>query len=354
MLLQEITIDACTYCQLRCPLCTTGTALLSMDAPMKLNPKIDIDPSIVHLTGREFLESTYKIGFLKLEDLIPLIKENPQIRRVFLSSRGESLLNPQFVEIVRHLASKNIESFVDSNLNYLTDKMAEGLVRNGMTSITVSIDGACEATYKKYRFGGSFKKVIENVKKINKWKEELQSEFPYLTWQFIVFKHNEHEIEKAKSLANELKMRFIIKPPWRPLYGEESDVYERVKKLHPKLAILGDWLPYEPINPLWVACYELWVKPRINWDGRVFGCCLNNGSYGNWGNVFDEGLSKIFKRAEAGRKLLTGNLLKPPKWIPCLKCDVYKSFKKNGIWYDQIPHWPYKKRYDENFNWERK
>lgn len=49
------------------------------------------------------------------------------------------------------------------------------------------------------------------LRKINFRKEKYQSFYSKLQWQFIVFGHNEHEIEKARNLAKELKMSFKLK-----------------------------------------------------------------------------------------------------------------------------------------------
>ena len=55
------------------------------------------------------------------------------------------------------------------------------LLRELMTddgAIFVSIDGASEATYRLYRQGRSFNRVINNVNRINYYKKKYNSEFP--------------------------------------------------------------------------------------------------------------------------------------------------------------------------------
>ena len=77
--------------------------------------------------------------------------------------------------------------------------------------MTVSIDGATPETYKIYRRGGDFNKVISNIKTINKFKKQYHSESPRLIWQFIPFGHNEYEIDKAKKMAKKLSLQIMVK-----------------------------------------------------------------------------------------------------------------------------------------------
>ena len=83
------------------------------------------------------------------------------------------------------------------NINNVQKDVLEGLVKYRLRSMTCSIDGASNETYKTYRVKGNFETVIENIRKINFFKQKYQSEYPRLTWQFIVFGHNEHEIPLA-------------------------------------------------------------------------------------------------------------------------------------------------------------
>jgi len=78
-------------------------------------------------------------------------------------------------------------------------------------SLTVSIDGASPKSYAQYRVKGDFDRVIGHIRRINDFKRKHRSGWPILTWQFIVFGHNEHEIETARKMAGELGMGFRAK-----------------------------------------------------------------------------------------------------------------------------------------------
>jgi sulfatase maturation enzyme AslB (radical SAM superfamily) len=80
--------------------------------------------------------------------------------------------------------------------------------------MTCSIDGASAETYRVYRVRGNFDRVIANVAKINQWKVTYRSRYPLLQWQFVVFRYNEHELPKARVMAQELGMHFAPKLSW--------------------------------------------------------------------------------------------------------------------------------------------
>ena len=56
------------------------------------------------------------------------------------------------------------------------------------------IDGIDQESLQKYRVGSNFKKVQEN------WRAFIKAG-GHAQWQFIVFEHNEHLLEKAKQMS---------------------------------------------------------------------------------------------------------------------------------------------------------
>jgi MoaA/NifB/PqqE/SkfB family radical SAM enzyme len=74
---------------------------------------------------------------------------------VSLSLRGEPLLGKDLPAIIEHAHSRNIAVSFPTNLSVkLGGEKLERLVRSGVDAIYVSVDGACEETYRRYRVGG--------------------------------------------------------------------------------------------------------------------------------------------------------------------------------------------------------
>ncbi len=215
-----------------------------------------------------------------------------------------------------------------ANLNTANDELLEDVVRFGIRSITCSIDGASQETYANYRVKGNFEKVIENIQKINRLKKSTNRPTLFSIWQFVAFGHNEHEIEKARQLAKDLKMKFNLKLSWEDLYYESfSPVNDRDRIRSEMPSGVSDRREFEEkFGKVYIGncCNHLWLSPRINFDGRLLGCCINY--WDDFGNVFDQGIEACMnsEKMKASRDLLMGYKTER-KDLPCLKCKVYES-----------------------------
>jgi MoaA/NifB/PqqE/SkfB family radical SAM enzyme len=302
----KIGLDASTVCQLKCPSCSTTDGVIAR----KLGSKT-----------------------LKFEDFKKIVDANPWIRGIELSNWGEIFLNRDLLKIARYAHEKNIvlDAANGVNLNTVKEEMLEGLVKYRFGVITCSIDGASDETYKIYRKGGDFERVMANIGKINGYKAQYRSALPKLRWQFIAFGHNEHEIPRARQMARKLGMEFYVKLAW--------DDFSPVKDKNMVGALSGMSVAnrkeyQEKYGKIYWAekiCSQLWTRPQINCDGRVLGCCVNY--WGDYGNAFEEDLTGILnnEKMNYARAMLLGKK-EERKDIPCTQCHWYKEMKKSDTW----------------------
>lgn len=288
---KKVRIDASTKCQLDCERC-----YMRMD--------------------KEGVENGCRLGNLKFDDFKKFIDEN-DFESIELSNHGEVFLNPELDKIIEYATTKGIALSMDNgvNLNYLSDKMAEILVKCGVKRVYVSIDGASQETYKIYRKNGDFNKVIENIKKINFYKQKYNSKYPVMYYKFIVFGHNEHEIEQAKILVKnpqkvieQTGMPSVELPPHKLLEEYEQGLLD------------------------WYYCAFLWEEPQINWDGKVLGCCsLFTDDFG--GNAFTEGFLTAMNNPKIiyAKNMVINNAPENPE-IPCSHCYMYQDMKEHNKW----------------------
>jgi MoaA/NifB/PqqE/SkfB family radical SAM enzyme len=300
-------IEATSHCQLRCPSCPT--ALKKTDAVL----------------GR---------GYLTPDRLMRILEAGPKIRHVELSNWGEAFLNPRLPEILRILHQRGIRITIanGANLNNARDEALEAVVRYRVSNITCSIDGASSETYKEYRRGGDFNKVMENIRKINEYKSRHRSKCPKLSWQFVIFGHNQHEIDKARMMAKELNMdiQFKLSWEWDPNYSPVTNTKSVVKAVGAtSRKELLEKYGVEAYNGI---CMQLWNRPAINWDGTVVGCCAN--FWGAFSNINTEGSFKAAvnsERMQYARKMLMGKA-ESREDIPCTRCSRYEHRLKTGQW----------------------
>jgi lipopolysaccharide biosynthesis glycosyltransferase/MoaA/NifB/PqqE/SkfB family radical SAM enzyme len=265
----KIHIDVSTVCQLQCPGCPNSTGEIGF-----------------HL-GR---------SFLNLADYRRILSGYRRVKTVELSNWGEPFLNPHIIDILRWSWEHGIDVTISngSNMNHMTEEIADALVRYQVKCITCSIDGVGQQSYERYRKGGDFDKVISAVRTINRAKERCQTINPVLRWQYILFDHNESDIEKAFGIAEELKMDFVVKTPWENLYGTpalasaSSEIVEKYTgyKNRDDLYANGDNLD--------VFCKSLWTNPQVNADGRVLGCPVNY--WHDYGNVLESSLRTVLEQ----------------------------------------------------------
>ena len=301
----SVRLEASSFCQLRCPSCPTTSG--------------DIHPAVGS-------------GFLRFEDFRDFLDRNPFVRRIELSNYGEVFLNPHLLKILEFAHSKGvrISAANGANLNTVKDEVLEALVKYQVRSIACSIDGASQETYRIYRVRGNFDNVIANIRRINHYKQLHQSKFPRLTWQFVVFGHNEHEIPAARDLAGALGMTFKTKISWDPNFSPIRD-REFVRSQTGEQALTRE--EYEHVHGRKYArqiCDQLWDNPQINWDGKVLGCCRNFwGDFG--GNAFKDGLESSVnsEKMNHARDMLRGRVAARED-IPCTNCEMYLAMREHS------------------------
>ena len=304
---RSIRLEASTACQLQCPLCSTGKGEIA---------------------------KTIGTGVLRFHDFKKLVDANPWVRDIELSSRGEIFLNKELLSIIRYAHQRHVALRADGGVNFNTvsDEVLEALVKYQFRSMKCAIDGASQETYRKYRKGGDFETVLLHIRRLNEFKARHGSPFPKLTWQFVAFGHNEHEIALARQRAKDLNMDFWLKLSWDETFSPIQD--EDSIRREAGLGVASRTEYYEKYGDKYLEtgiCSQLWKRPQINWDGKVLGCCRN--IWGDFGNAFQEGLVHSFNNPKIAyaRRMLLGKA-PPRKDIPCTTCPAYHTRKRDQRW----------------------
>lgn len=306
---KKITLDLCNKCQLNCLKCW-----------------IRRDEKLIR-------EQHGGFGYVDYETFKNFVDKNNFIEEIEISNNGEALLNPDFNKIIKYAYEHGIRltALNGVNLNYLTDEMAENIVKYNFKDLMVSIDGTSQETYSIYRRNGNFDKVIENVKKINKYKEKYNSEYPKIIYKFIIFKHNEHEIEQAKKLAEELKMEMFFT---KDFFNEPLNNYDLVKKqakdFDKNLDFLCMYQKSKKNKKYFCFCEAVFISPVIDYNGEMFGCCALHLD-GFKVNVFKEGIMKALRSPKMiyAKAMLLDPSIKERDDIPCSKCSHYYELKQH-------------------------
>ncbi|GBD03183.1 Coenzyme PQQ synthesis protein E [bacterium HR19] len=287
----RIYVDPTNICNLKCPLCPTGR--------------------------KEFGR---KPGYMKFDDFKKLIDEiGKYLFQVDFYFWGEPLLNKEIFKMVNYAHQNKIRTRISTNFNF--DIEPEKIVESGLDELIVSLDGASDKTYSKYRVGGSFEKVISNIRKLQECKGKMGRANPRITWQFLVFAHNEHEIDKAKKMAKELGVRLRILPIRAGLgYDIILDHKEnRFKSWSSKK--ISRYKENGERKFKIKSCLFLWFQSFVNWDGSISPCCAAFYQKDDFGNAFQNGFMSVWN-GEKYRfaRYIVKNKIKDYKGFICTNC----------------------------------
>ena len=304
-------VDPLNTCQLRCPLCITGTGDLPLPSgKMRL------------AQYRQFIDGIAR-HTIKLD----------------LYNWGEPFLHRDIVEMISYAHLRRISTAISSNLNALPPGGGEAVVRSGLDDLIVSCDGLTQETYSRYRKRGDLGKLLVNLKEIAEAKHRLRSRTPHIEFQFLVFRHNEHEVPQVNRFAREHGADQVrLMAPFLDLSADEilpstlpefiKPIYTGVNALDPEISMFVPNPRQEEsvhLHPPPISCYWPWRSLAVNWNGELDPCCFGN-FLDSFGNIFDTPLAEIWNghvyrsaRRWIRGKPLEGDALR----IVCRGCPGY-------------------------------
>ena len=289
-----LVIDPCNFCNLSCPFCPTGQRR-NVRTKGKLN-------------FRDFKEIMDKLG--------------PYLIHVDLVNWGEPFLNEDIFDMIKYAKQFRCDIKVDTNFNFFSEAKAKKLVLSGLDKIVVSIDGLTKETYGKYRKGGNFELAMNNLKILLDARRQLKRSSPYITWQFLVFRHNEHEVEEVKKTGLRLGIdhvgitkAFIGDKDWIPLNPEYSNYH---KEGIGAQDMTFDYFKKEDVQ----FCNWPWEGIAINTNASVSACCSVEDENDDFGNFFDQPFEELWNSREyqLARSHISGKTGGPKDKNVCAAC----------------------------------
>ena len=285
-----LSIEPTTTCNLGCPECPSGL--------------------------RQF---TRKTGNLKSELNTKIINEiSTSLLYINYYFQGEPFINRNLFELIKEASKKNIYTSTSTNAHYLTPKNAVKTVESGLDRLIISVDGTTQETYEAYRKGGSLSKVIQGTKNLINAKRDLKSKTPYIIFQFLVVRQNEHQIKSAIKLSKNLSVD-EIRFKTAQLYDYKNgnplmptiEKYSRYKKSKNGNYVLK--------NKLFNHCWRMWSSSVVTVDGKLVPCCFDKDAKYKIGDLSKKSFEEIW-RSKAYKRLRKGIISNRKEIDICQNC----------------------------------
>jgi radical SAM protein with 4Fe4S-binding SPASM domain len=262
----SISFEPTTSCNLRCPECPSGLRAFTRPTGM---------------LEKDFFTQT-------IDDI------SKEILYLIFYFQGEPFLNPDFLQMVKYASQKKLYTATSTNAHYLTDEVAKKTVESGLDRLIISIDGTTQDVYQQYRVGGKLDKVLAGAANIVKWKKELNSKTPFIIFQFLVVKPNEHQIDEVKRLGK----RVGVDAVWL----KTAQVYDFENDPNNLIPLNNNYSRYKKDNNGKVVnknkldnhCWKMHHANVITWDGLVVPCCFDKDAMHRLGNLKNQSFKEIW------------------------------------------------------------
>jgi MoaA/NifB/PqqE/SkfB family radical SAM enzyme len=319
----KLTFDPTNVCQLRCPLCPTG--LQVQDRPH---------------------------GHARLEMFERLLEQvGPSLFFMDFYNWGEPLLNTHVEELIALASSRRIVCSMSTNLSLpLTDERIKRILTSGLNELIVAADGATTESYATYRRRGDFDLVKDNMRRIVAIRRQLGQSQPLLTWQYLVFRFNEDEKDRARELAAEIGVdRIEFRTPFIDIdrYAMPDSqkremsswsAADRLYQIGPRTAAAA--------AKRYSRCGWHYTSAAVNWDGSVAPCCTvfeKRDDFGSLGPNGERPYMDVVNNAafRSVRDRFSGRA-KAPTGLVCENCptplimDYHKMLNRHIVFYSVV------------------
>jgi radical SAM protein with 4Fe4S-binding SPASM domain len=296
----KIIVDPCNICSMGCLLCPTGMNELKRKKKM--------------------------MDLKTFQAVLDILK--PYAFEVSLHNWGEPLLNPDIFPMITYAQANNVGTNMSTTLATATDDDISKIIESGLEYLVVSLNGTSPETYRAYVSRGDFHRALDNLKTLVRRRADVGRRHPFIEWQFLVMRPNEHEIPKAVDMAREIgvdRLRFASAGlPWG--------------KLHDR-ALAEEWMPsnerYWRFNSLKLQhqpflldqpCFYLFRSITVNPDGGVSPCCGLYEEQYDFGNLLTDGLETLWNNEQyrAARASFARMAEGPVSHTVCTHCQVFR------------------------------
>ncbi|MBT8381345.1 MAG: SPASM domain-containing protein [Ignavibacteria bacterium] len=258
-------IEPTNHCNLKCPECPSGLG-----------------------------ELTRPLGLLKKEEFNNVVDEIKSTGfYIQLFFQGEPFINKQLPDMIKYSQANKMYVSISTNGHFINKENVDDILQSAPDKLIYSVDGLDEESYQKYRIGGTFKQADEGLRLLIKRKKELGIKRPFVEFQFIVMKQNEHLIENVKKYGKKVGVDKVV------FKTMQISSYENAKKFLPSNKKYSRYIfqngTLKIRKQIKNHCFALWRTSVITWDGKVVPCCFDKDAAYELGAVNGRAFEDVWK-----------------------------------------------------------
>ena len=312
-------------------------------------------PGCVHSARSEALRIfDWHKGTLTEDRFSALLRAyGPYAVGIYFCDYGEPLLNLNTPKLIRQAKQYLLSAALSTSLSVRRFD-PEAYVESGLDFMVLSIDGATQAVYERFRRNGNLELVLDNVRRLVAAKRKRGRRTPILSWNYLAFEHNVHEIPEARRIARRLGVnQFRVVNPFAVNWDEPdiqaARIPARVHRFdwHSITNMPENWNPFpeevqakaiaQAFEKGWTAvgasespstpghtCHWLYRNMVMDATGRILPCCGaprpdTNLVFGQFnGNGADQFNSELYLQARA---FFSGTMPPPDSAPHCVNCE---------------------------------
>jgi sulfatase maturation enzyme AslB (radical SAM superfamily) len=145
---------------------------------------------------------------------------------------GDSMTNPELIPILRYFKSikPHIQFHMNTNASGRNPQFWQDLgeIFKDCGTVVFSVDGL-EDTNWIYRRGTSWEKIMSAMTNYTSTGAESR-------WEYLVFRHNQHQVEEAKQLANDIGITHFLTKKALGFVGND----EKGTEVHDTINVFGN------------------------------------------------------------------------------------------------------------------
>ena len=175
-------------------------------AQFEITNRCNLHCDICWRTLREESPTPKDMSFKDFENALAKLLVAGTLKEINTQGLGEPLLCPEVLEMLSLAKSKGLAVWFVTNGTQITEDIAQRLVEIAVDKVRISIDSADEKTYSEIKRGSSLKAVTENMKRINRYKKAMNSDYPRIALNSVVGRKTLGGVRNLLEMAKNYKV----------------------------------------------------------------------------------------------------------------------------------------------------